>query len=246
MTAAQYLTIINLAVDDLKAAGIVLPLEEDESITMSANTWFYEIPAGFAYLWQVRQAAVSDTGTNTGAADTTLTDTTKTWSTNQFAGGIVTCNSKTMTVISNTATVLTGASWSGGGNPGSPFAYTVTSGKYANVVSPALYRVTYDGSKSIIQFDENDFTPTVAKLKLIGQKRVAALAGGDTVPIGLEGFLRERGIALAGAILSGGGSQLSQQRLRLSEVSWGRSLELLTVLPRDYRPLPDAQRIPER
>lgn len=64
-------------------------------------------------------AAVSTT-------NTTLTDTRQAWGVNGAVGDVVTCNGKTMTVTSNSSTVLTGASWSGGGNPGNGNAYNTT------------------------------------------------------------------------------------------------------------------------
>ena len=85
----------------------------------------------------------ADSGTANGAvttADTTLTDTRESasWQVDEWVGYVVTCNGKTMTVTSNTTTVLTGASWSGGGNPGNGNAWTLdetttmvwTSGRY--------------------------------------------------------------------------------------------------------------------
>lgn len=70
----------------------------------------------------------SDSGVATGATTGppgTLTDTTKAWATDALVGQIVTAGGKTMTVASNTATVITGSTgWSGGGNPGA-VAYTV-------------------------------------------------------------------------------------------------------------------------
>lgn len=58
-------------------------------------------------------------GTSTSVTDTTMTDTGKTWVVNEWTGFVVTSGGKTMTVTSNTATVLTGTGgWSGGGNPG--------------------------------------------------------------------------------------------------------------------------------
>lgn len=66
-------------------------------------------------------AAVSTT-------DTTLTDTREAWDTDQWVNYIVTAGGKTMTVTSNTATVLTGASWSGGGNPGNGTAWKIDLG----------------------------------------------------------------------------------------------------------------------
>src|SRR3990172_382 len=58
--------------------------------------------------------------------DTTLTDTRVTWTVDQWIGAVVTCDAKTMTVTSNTATVLTGTGWSGGSNPGDGDAWTLT------------------------------------------------------------------------------------------------------------------------
>lgn len=63
-------------------------------------------------------AAVSST-------NTTLTDTRAAWVTNQWAGQIVKANGKAMLVISNTATVMTGTAWTGGGNPGGTVAWTI-------------------------------------------------------------------------------------------------------------------------
>jgi hypothetical protein len=55
----------------------------------------------------------------------TLTDATKSWTVNQWVGKRVMANGKTLTVASNTATVLTGtAAWSPSA-PTSPVAYTV-------------------------------------------------------------------------------------------------------------------------
>lgn len=57
--------------------------------------------------------------------DTTLTDTRLAMTTDAQAGNVLTCNGKTMTVVSNTATVFTGAAWSDGGNPGNGNAWTM-------------------------------------------------------------------------------------------------------------------------
>lgn len=83
-----------------------------------------------------------DGGENTGATDTTLTDSGKSWITDVFVGKTVLCNGKTMTVTSNTATVLTGTGgWSGGGNPGSPHDYGVGSIENCTVeVGPGSWR----------------------------------------------------------------------------------------------------------
>lgn len=56
---------------------------------------------------------------------TTLADTRLNMPVNGYAGATVSCNSKTMTVTSNTATTFTGASWSGGGTPGNGNAWSI-------------------------------------------------------------------------------------------------------------------------
>lgn len=71
----------------------------------------------------------ADAGTATGTTATTLTDTTQAWTVNQWVNRIVISQGTgqaltQMTVTSNTATVLTGASWSNG-TPGNT-AYLVT------------------------------------------------------------------------------------------------------------------------
>lgn len=58
----------------------------------------------------------SDTGTSTAVGATTLTDTTKAWIVNQWAGHTATVGANVLTITSNTATVLTGT-WSGSAQP---------------------------------------------------------------------------------------------------------------------------------
>ena len=66
-------------------------------------------------------ANVAVTSTNTTLADTRLALTAS-----AYIGATVTCNGKTMVVTANTATEFTGASWSGGGNPGNGNGASVT------------------------------------------------------------------------------------------------------------------------
>ena len=73
--------------------------------------------------------ATGVSGTADAAVTTTttkLTDTRLSLGVNAYVGAIVTCNSKTMTVVSNDATSFTGASWSGGGTPGNGFAWSIS------------------------------------------------------------------------------------------------------------------------
>ena len=77
-------------------------------------------------IWK-RSIGANISGTANAAVtsdNTTLTDTRLALTINAYVGATVTCNGKTMVVTSNTATVFTGASWSGGGNPGNGFAWS--------------------------------------------------------------------------------------------------------------------------
>jgi len=60
---------------------------------------------------RINQANVNDTPA-TSYTSTTLTDTTRSWPRNLYTGLLVTSGSNTMTVLTNSATVLTGTSWS--------------------------------------------------------------------------------------------------------------------------------------
>jgi hypothetical protein len=71
--------------------------------------------------------------------DTTLSDTRLLMTVNQYVGNIITCNGKTMTIASNNATTFTGASWSGGNNPGDHYAWSLNTGTvfYKSATHPA-------------------------------------------------------------------------------------------------------------
>lgn len=53
VTAAAYLDFINMAIDDLKAAGWLQPQVTDTSITLAAEDFHYAIPSGFAYIQKI-------------------------------------------------------------------------------------------------------------------------------------------------------------------------------------------------
>ena len=60
VTVAQVQTFINDAVQDARNSGWLLPIEDDESLTFLANTYEYEVPAGFVY---IRELRIEDTST---------------------------------------------------------------------------------------------------------------------------------------------------------------------------------------
>lgn len=56
----------------------------------------------------------NDSGTSTATSATTLTDSGKSWTTNEWVGGLVSTGASTMRIVSNTGTELTGIAWVGG------------------------------------------------------------------------------------------------------------------------------------
>lgn len=50
VSASQQITFLNMAVDDIKSAGWLIYLEEDESLVEVANTYSFAVPADFAYI----------------------------------------------------------------------------------------------------------------------------------------------------------------------------------------------------
>jgi hypothetical protein len=66
----QLLTLINQASRWLKNSGILVPLEEDESLTEAANTYSFAVPANFAYISQIiRQNKATNTYDPTNEID---------------------------------------------------------------------------------------------------------------------------------------------------------------------------------
>ncbi len=91
------------------------------------------------FLWPHHTGYTATADPAVTTTSTTLTDTRAAWTVNQWIGYVVTCNGKTMTVTGNTATVLTGAAWSGGGTPGNGSTYTIVAPDYANWRRVTLY-----------------------------------------------------------------------------------------------------------
>lgn len=177
---ANYLSFINDALADLRSAGWVLPLEEDETTTLAATTFSYAVPATFVYILDVYQEGA-------------------------------------------------------------------TAGVYDDGIPRWKWRLGYDSAAAVIVFDSRRLTPTaVKKLKVVGQKRPPALAGGDTVEPGMEGFLRERGVAYAAGYLAEGTSEFARERQRTSELAWQASELILSHQPAEYRIAPGSKAVPGR
>lgn len=68
VSAAQLITFVNMGVKDARNAGWLIYQEEDESLIEASTTYEFTVPAGFAYIWQLKRE-----NTATGTFDYTLT-----------------------------------------------------------------------------------------------------------------------------------------------------------------------------
>lgn len=81
----------------------------------------------------------NEDGSGVTTTNTTLADPGAGWGVSEFVGAVVTCNGKTLTVTSHTATTLTGSGgWSGGGNPGNAHPYTFNMPTLCANIAPML------------------------------------------------------------------------------------------------------------
>lgn len=76
-------------------------------------------------IWKRTKTLTGTANAAVTTTDTTLVDTRLNMETDAWVDGVITCNGKTMTVTSNSATTFTGASWSGGANPGNGNSYSI-------------------------------------------------------------------------------------------------------------------------
>lgn len=111
-----------------------------------------------------------DTGTSTGATATTLTDTGKSWTTNAWAGHMVSTGGVYGVVLSNTATVLTVDRWYTPSSPGGAAASTPSTGAY--VLLPGGAPVWY------MALTANSSAPAAGDTSLSGE---ITTAGGGLV-----------------------------------------------------------------
>jgi len=111
------------------------------------GTWFRLDFRGWTAAFKTDGAGVT---TN---SNTTLEDTRQSWVTNEHVGAVVTCNTQTMTVTGNTATVLTGSGgWSA--DPGDGYAYSIAHADYTS------YQMRINGSEVCSLVDQHSFVNT--------------------------------------------------------------------------------------
>ena len=120
---------------------------------------------------RIGTADAAVTTTNTTLTDTRLVtpfgNTSASMTTNCAVGTTVTCNGKTMVVTSNTSNTFTGASWSGGGNPGNGFAWSTPctvygSGGWSGGGNPGN-GFAYEATTIPFTANSSDYTPSVGQ-----------------------------------------------------------------------------------
>lgn len=116
-------------------------------------------------------ATAAVTTTNTTLTDTRLTSifggTSAVMTTNCAVGTTVTCNGKTLVVTSNTGTTFTGSGWSGGGNPGNGFAWSIPntvygSGGWSGGSNPGN-GFAYEATSIPFTANNSNYTPSVGQ-----------------------------------------------------------------------------------
>lgn len=267
----QYLTFINSAARDLVSSGWLLPTETAENVELLSNEYEYDIPAGFAYIQDIRigdrtqgNAATLDTGVNLGAAISDTTSTTITvgdssiFAVNDLAQVddeiflITAVPSSTTLTVTRGYFSTTAATHSNAADVLRPLANVV----YDEIIPRGYWRPKLQsggantttaalGSRAQVVFHSGWFSFTAGTpIQFIGQKRPAAYtAGSDTIDFHMEPFIRERALAYAGRYAAGQGNQNMVVASRDAMVS---SEQLLRRHPQEFRVKPRSVRVPGR
>jgi hypothetical protein len=177
----------------------------------------------FLYEFDTLTGSGTSTAATTGPPGT-MTDGGATWTVNQWCGFIVTSGGKTLTVASNTATVITGtAGWSGGGNPGAA-AYTI-----AGAVSAANWVARWRSASGTEQTSNSAVAAVTTTTKLIMMTDQNSAGG---IPLFYANGVPHKAVAITGvsaALMTPGvfiTTQTSSDRnLTLDMIGWeGRRL----------------------
>jgi hypothetical protein len=121
-----------------------------------------------------------------------------------------------------------------------------TASLYNELVPYWAWTISYD-TDAKVRLDSRWFTPTAAKkILVLGQKRIASLAGSDVVPAGCLAFIRERGTAYAAAYVAGGISEYSAQRRELAQIAFNISEQMLVNIPDEFKVESGSRSVPGR
>jgi hypothetical protein len=122
-----------------------------------------------------------------------------------------------------------------------------TASLYNELIPYWAWQISQGASDAQIRLDSRWFTPTAGKnILVIGQKRIAALGGSDTVPAGCLGFIRERATAYAAAYVAGGVSEYAAQRRELAQIAFNISEQMLVNIPDEFKIAAGSRPVPGR
>ncbi len=122
-----------------------------------------------------------------------------------------------------------------------------TASLYNELVPYWSWSLGQGASDAQLRLDSRWFTPTAnKKLLVIGQKRIASYAGGDTIPAGCLAFIRERATSYAAAFVAGGVSEYAAQRRELAQIAFNISEQMLVNIPDEFRIAPGSKPVPGR
>ena len=276
VTRGQHLIFLNGATRDLTNSGWLLEIQHAENIELLDNNFEYDVPAGFAYVKELRlgdqtqgNAATADSGVNTDEAlDSSETGIDVEDAAIFNVNDLIQVDSEIMLVTAldsssaqETLTVTRGY-----------FSTTAASHDTASDILRPLADTTYDyvvpraywrdklqsggrndttaalGSRPQFVFDSAyfSFTPGTP-LQVVGQRRPTVYTQeADTLDAGMESFLRERTVVFAARFASLGGSAVANMRRVIGQEALALSEQFLRLHPQEFRVAPNSTRIKGR
>lgn len=158
----------------------------------------------------VTDSGTDDAGVTTTA--TTLTDSREAWTIDEWIGYNVTCEAQSLLITSNSATVLTGAGWSGDGTPATNKAWEITpkyviTGDRPQVLKGAINDVLrnisppsfFPLSMHVMGNDANDMEASTIATDYTAENSGTLATESTIVHGGAQSLKVEAGAALSGA-----------------------------------------------
>lgn len=269
VTDTAYIGFINSAARDARNKGILIHVEDAETIILVTDVYKYAlVPQDMAYVHQIRISNDDFTVTDTEATGITLSanvadTTTPTISisgvTDLAVNQVIIINTEAMLITAfdivsspNTATVTRGyyGTTAATHTSGDALNRSNVAIEFNDVIAPVYwggnFNLTHEGAR--IEFNTSIFPIDEGRiLSFTGQKRASEYAlETDTVDAGLESFLRERTKYYAANSMVAGGSQLSQHRSRVAAQAFELSEDFLTAHPKEFRQRPRSIYVPGR
>ncbi len=276
VTRSQHLTFLNGATRDLTNAGWLLEIQHAENIELLTDNFEYDVPAGFAYVKELRlgdqtqgNAATADSGVNTDEALDTSETVVDVGDAAVFnVNDLIQIDSEIMLVTAldsssaqETLTVTRGyfsttaATHTTDANIIRPLADTT----YDYVIPRAYWRVKLQsggrntttaalGSRPQFVFNSDFFSFTAGTpVQVVGQRRPTVYsAETETLDAGMESFLRERSLVFAARFASLGGSAVANMRRAIGQEALALSEQFLRLHPAEFRVAPNSTRIKGR